>query len=141
MCCRSVPLRVSEVFKEPQVHAVVLFVTSFDMWHLVQILAVSQLWFSDGNPIAAQRGGHGVSSRLMVDGQGFLDVTEIRSLDSMVLDANGATLWLKRHERYTSRFACPSLQNSPYPLSLSLRIDDDGNFNLSIVDIPSIMTG
>lgn len=110
------------------------------MWHLVRILAASRLWFSDGNPIAAQRGGHGVSSRLIVDGQGFLDVTEIRSLDSMVLDANGASLWLKRHERYSSRFACPSLQNSPYPLSLSLRIDDDGNFNLSIVNIPSIMT-
>ncbi|PKK46320.1 hypothetical protein CI102_9796 [Trichoderma harzianum] len=110
------------------------------MWHLVRILAASQLWFSDGNPIAAQRGGHGVSSRLIVDGQGFLDVTEMRSLDSMILDANGATLWLKRHERYGSRFACPSLQNSLYPLKLSLRIDDGGNFNLSTVDIPSIIT-
>lgn len=119
----------------------ILFVTSLDMWHLVQILAVSRLWFSDGNPIAAQRGGHGVSSRLIVDGQGFLDVTEMRSLDSMILDANEATLWLKRDERYSSRFTCPSLQDSPYPLSLSLQIDDGGNFNLSIVNIPSIMTG
>ncbi|KAL7905926.1 Phospholipase/Carboxylesterase domain-containing protein [Trichoderma velutinum] len=110
------------------------------MWHLVRILAASRIWFSDGNPIAAQRGGHGVSSRLIVDGQGFLDVTELHSLDSVILDANGATLWLKRHESYSSRFACPSLLNSPYPLSLSLQMDDGGHFNLSIVNIPSIMT-
>ncbi|KAL7941984.1 Phospholipase/Carboxylesterase domain-containing protein [Trichoderma barbatum] len=110
------------------------------MWHLVQILIASRLWFSDGNPIEASRGGHGVSSRLIVDGQGFLDVTEIRSLESVALDANGATLWLKRHEGASDRFACPSLQNSSYPLHLSLRVDDGGNFNLTLVNIPDVVT-
>ncbi|UKZ78236.1 hypothetical protein TrVFT333_005972 [Trichoderma virens FT-333] len=66
------------------------------MWHLARILVASRLWFSDGNPVEALRGGNGVSSRLIVDDQGFLDVTEMRSLESVTLDANGATLWLKR---------------------------------------------
>ncbi|KAM0255937.1 hypothetical protein ACHAQJ_005338 [Trichoderma viride] len=108
------------------------------MWNLVRILAASRLWFSDGDPIAATRGGQGISSRLIVDRLGFLDITEVRSSESTALDANGATLWLKRHET-ASHLACPSPQNSSYPLSLSLRIDDDGSFALSLVKVPDII--
>ncbi|KAL7929965.1 hypothetical protein V8C35DRAFT_283923 [Trichoderma chlorosporum] len=110
------------------------------MWHLAQILVASRLWFSDGNLIEASRGGHGVSARLIVDGQGFLDFTEVRSPESVALDANGETMWMKKHGRLSSHSACSSLQSDSYPLSLSLRVDDDGNFNLSLVDIPNTMT-
>lgn len=110
------------------------------MWHLVQILVASRLWFSDGRPIEATRGGLGVASRLIVDHQGFLDITEVRSSESAAIDANGATLWLKRR-RTSSDFACPSLQDGLHPLNLSLRVDDDGSFTLSLVKMPEIITG
>ncbi|RFU80929.1 hypothetical protein TARUN_1275 [Trichoderma arundinaceum] len=109
------------------------------MWHLVRILAASQIWFSDGNPIEAARGGHGVSSRLILDRQGFLDITEVRSPESVALDANGAILWLKRRE-VDSYFGCPSLQNSQYLLNLSLRVDGGGGFTLGLVKVPDIIT-
>ncbi|KAL7786720.1 hypothetical protein V8C37DRAFT_391840 [Trichoderma ceciliae] len=108
------------------------------MWHLVRILVASRLWFSDGSPIETSRGGQGISSRLIVDRQGFLDITEVRSSESVALDANGATLWLKRHET-GSRFACPSLEDSSHPLSLSLRVDDSGSFTLSLVRVPDMI--
>lgn len=111
------------------------------MWHLVRILVASRLWFSDGDPLEAARGGQGVSSRLVVDHHGFLDITEVHSSQSMALDANGATLWLKRREM-DDDFTCPSLKNSSYPLNLSLQVDDNGdNFTLSLVKVPDIITG
>lgn len=113
----------------------------FDMWHLVRILAASQLWFSDGGPLEAARGSQGVSSRLIVDRHGFLDITEVHSSQSMALDANGATLWLKRREM-DGGFTCPPLQNSSYPLNLSLQIDHvGGSFTLGLVKVPDIITG
>lgn len=111
------------------------------MWHLVRILAASSLWFSDGNPLEATRGSQGISSRLIVDRHGFLDLTEVHSTNAMSLDANGATLWLKRRET-DGGFTCPSLQNSSYPLNLSLQIDDDGgSFTLGLAKVPDIITG
>lgn len=111
------------------------------MWHLVRILAASRLWFSDGDALETARGGHGISSRLIVDRHGFLDITEVHSSKSMALDANGATLWLKRRE-VDDGFTCPSLQSSSYPLNLSLRVGDDGaSFTLGLVKVPDIITG
>ncbi|UKZ96334.1 uncharacterized protein TrAFT101_011131 [Trichoderma asperellum] len=110
------------------------------MWHLVRILAASRLWFSDGGALETARGGHGISSRLIVDRHGFLDITEVHSSKSMALDANGATLWLKRRE-VDDGFTCPSLQSSSYPLNLSLRVGDDGaSFTLGLVKVPDIIT-
>ncbi|KAL6895075.1 hypothetical protein GGI43DRAFT_127760 [Trichoderma evansii] len=110
------------------------------MWQLIRILAASRLWFSDGDPLEAARGGQGISTRLIVDRYGFLDITEVHSSQSLALDANGETLWLKRRE-IDSDFTCPSLENSPYPLNLSLQIDDSGDsFTLSLVRVPDIIT-
>ncbi|OTA04156.1 hypothetical protein A9Z42_0046930 [Trichoderma parareesei] len=106
------------------------------MWQLVQILSASQLWFSDGNSIETIRGGRGISSRLIVDGQGFLDVTEVHTPGAMALDANGATLWLKRHGRSGDTPECPSLGSSSFPLSLSLGADNDGTFDLDFAQLP-----
>lgn len=111
------------------------------MWHLVRILAASRLWFSDGDPLEATRGGQGISSRLIVDRHGFLDITEVHSSKSMALDANGATLWVKRRE-IDGDFICPSLQNRSYPMNLSLQVDDDGgSFTLSLIQVPDIIPG
>jgi hypothetical protein len=88
------------------------------MWCLGEVQSSSQLWFSDGNPIADTRGGYGVSSRLIVDQQGFLDLTEIDVPNVTALDANGLSLWL--------------IQDSePHWLNLSLAIVGDGGFNLT----------
>jgi hypothetical protein len=112
-----------------------------DMWHLTRILAASRLWFSDGDPLEAIRGSHGGSSRLIVDRHGFLDITEVHSTNSMAIDANGAAIRLKRREM-DGDFACPSLQNSSYPLNLSLQIDNSGgSFTLGLVKVPEIITG
>ena len=64
------------------------------MWEIVQVDSSYQLWFSDGKAIEAPRGGSGVSSRLIVDRLGFLDLTEIL-LSEPLLDANGSLLWLQ----------------------------------------------
>ncbi|ALN80861.1 hypothetical protein [Lysobacter antibioticus] len=51
------------------------------MWQFQTIRNPSEalLWFSDGLPIDSWRGGQGVSSRLIVDGEGFLDVTDFQN--------------------------------------------------------------
>lgn len=111
------------------------------MWHLVRILAASRLWFSDGNPLEATRGSQGTSSRLIVDRHGFLDITEVHSANAMALDANGATLWLKRRG-VDGSFTCPSLQNGSHLLNLSLQIGNDGgSFTLGLIQVPDIITG
>lgn len=48
------------------------------MWHLSRVFCHFQLWFSDGLPLGAVRGSlKGDSSRLIVDNQGFLDLTTV----------------------------------------------------------------
>ncbi|WP_411380052.1 hypothetical protein [Pseudomonas sp. MPB26] len=51
------------------------------MWQFQSITNPSSaaLWFSDGAPLSVPRGGKGVSSRLIVQGQGFLDVTDFQN--------------------------------------------------------------
>ncbi|USV98553.1 hypothetical protein KUA23_15815 [Pseudomonas pergaminensis] len=51
------------------------------MWQFQSINNPSgaALWFSDGEPLSVIRGGKGVSSRLIVEGQGFLDVTDFQN--------------------------------------------------------------
>lgn len=48
------------------------------MWKITTIRNPTslQLWFSDGGNIDAPRGGYGVTNRLIVEKQGFIDITE-----------------------------------------------------------------
>ena len=69
------------------------------MWQIIELnnrtgQAVS---FSDGQPVGAERGGNGSSYRMVVNGFGFLDFTEIlyplsQHFGLGSLDANGARL-------------------------------------------------
>lgn len=51
------------------------------MWTLQSVdnPTSAPLWFSDGEPINATRGGSGTSSRLIVGGQGFIDFTDFQN--------------------------------------------------------------
>lgn len=110
------------------------------MWHLTKVLASCQLWFSDGLSVDTTRGGHGISSRLIADRGGFLDLTEITSAQSMSIDANGASLWLRRQNN-TDHLNCPSLPSANHTLTLSLKIDKSGGFKLSLNKLPNTLTG
>ncbi|EMD36820.1 hypothetical protein CERSUDRAFT_114726 [Gelatoporia subvermispora B] len=64
------------------------------MWQITAVtnVAASRLWFSDGLPMEQSRGGSDTSCRLIVDNQGFLDITEIDTDDQVVLDFNGVPI-------------------------------------------------
>jgi len=51
------------------------------MWQLSNIAnpTNASLWFTDGLPLSIVRGGSGSSSRLIVNGQGFLDITDFQN--------------------------------------------------------------
>ena len=49
----------------------------------------ASLWFSDGGEVYAVRGGSGLSSRLIVGGQGFLDITDLILPNTVTIDLNG----------------------------------------------------
>ena len=51
------------------------------MWFLAAVNSPSTVWCSDGKPISTVRGGVGDSSRLIIDQQGFLDLTELDSME------------------------------------------------------------
>lgn len=50
------------------------------MWFLAAVNSPSTIWCSDGKPISTVRGGVGDSSRLIIDQQGFLDLTELETI-------------------------------------------------------------
>ncbi|KAF2679518.1 hypothetical protein K458DRAFT_490599 [Lentithecium fluviatile CBS 122367] len=86
--------------------------------------------FSDGQTLRAWRGGKGVSSRLIVQDQGFLDVTELDILRVIVLDANGSKLW---HKWDQGRVLGPEIPSSEFTaqariLELDLDLPGDGEF-------------
>lgn len=88
------------------------------------------LWFSDGLPLETMRGGKGVSCRLIVAGQGFLDVTDFQNgfptgpvMD--FVDCNGATL------DYTP---APSV-------ALALTLPGDGSFSVARAGAGSALSG
>ncbi|RNF82054.1 hypothetical protein [Montanilutibacter psychrotolerans] len=94
------------------------------MWQFQQIDNPSgaTLWFSDGQPVTAPRGGDGVSSRLMVDGQGFLDLTDVQIAATFgasveAIDCNGVDL------------ALPVT-----PAELTLWLPGDGSFTVALED-------
>ncbi|KAE8153689.1 hypothetical protein BDV25DRAFT_148955 [Aspergillus avenaceus] len=89
------------------------------MWYLAIIETDSQLWCSDGKPVNTPRGGTGVSSRFIVDGQGFLDLTQIAG---NAIDANGLTLFtgIQSHDQHTADWR------------LFLQLPGDGAFVLGV---------
>lgn len=97
------------------------------MWSLVKVDSSYNLWFSDGKPINTTRGRPGVSSRLIVDQQGFLDLTEQDFAGQTILDANGSKLIVFNGN-----------EPSP-PLKLSLEILGDGTFILSLITTSQII--
>lgn len=99
------------------------------MWCFVAVQSSFQLWFSDGMPISVERGGPGVSSRLIVDQKGFLDMTEYPPTSGPMVDANGSSLQLPRDSEEP-----PSAnEDSPPRMELSLKINDDGSFELGLI--------
>jgi len=99
------------------------------MWCFVVVQSSFQLWFSDGMPISVERGGPGVSSRLIVDQKGFLDMTEYPPTSGFMVDANGSSLQLPRNSA-----GPPSAdENSLRCMELSLEINGDGSFELGLI--------
>ncbi|KAF7347039.1 hypothetical protein MVEN_01457600 [Mycena venus] len=98
------------------------------MWRLAKINSSFECRFSDVNsvPVGAVRGGSNVSCRLVVDGQGFLDLTELDLPGIACLNVNGSWLW--RHEGPES----PRL-----PLELCLDIPGDGRFTARLTPAPT----
>jgi hypothetical protein len=48
------------------------------MWSITAVDSDFTIWCSDGEPVLnVSRGGPGESSRLIVDGKGFLDITQL----------------------------------------------------------------
>lgn len=52
------------------------------MWYIASIRSSHKLWCSDGKALDDVRGGIGECSRIIVDKQGFLDITEFASVES-----------------------------------------------------------
>ncbi|KAI0448575.1 hypothetical protein F5B21DRAFT_521617 [Xylaria acuta] len=98
------------------------------MWCLTEVSPSFELWFSDGKPISEPRGNDGTSHRLIVNKQGFLDITEIPTSSPPALDANGAILSLpgsNEKEEPLKRDVVP-----PPCIGLSLRLRSNGSFML-----------
>ena len=97
------------------------------MWKLSHIhnISGSQLWFSDAEPQDSIRGGNGVSSRLIIDTQGFIDFTELRlQLTPAIskLDINGALV-------HSSIPDTIDLDDYSHPwVNITLTIPGDGTF-------------
>ena len=67
--------------------------TTYIGWALKIIDKVGDLWFSDGRDVSAVHGGSGLSSRLIVGGQGFLDITNLISPNTITIDFNGLNVY------------------------------------------------
>ncbi|KAI1266557.1 hypothetical protein F5Y18DRAFT_445008 [Xylariaceae sp. FL1019] len=91
------------------------------MWTLKYWQSKYKLDFADGEPLETIRGGHGTSSRLVVDTLGFIDITEADiSAQTTILDANG------------SRLAYLSATEQPKDvIKLSLKVVGADDFTLS----------
>ena len=94
------------------------------MWKfsLIHNILGLQLWFSDTEPLDSIRGGNGVSSRLIVDTQGFIDFTELHLPLATILDMNGALV-------HASIPSTVDLDDSSHPwVNITLTIPGDGTF-------------
>ncbi|KAI9035945.1 uncharacterized protein KD926_002610 [Aspergillus affinis] len=91
------------------------------MWRIAEWERKHRLWFSDGEPIDALRPidnfetRAGLSSRLIVDKLGFLDLTEIPSATTVALDANGSVIE-----------SAPNINpDTKQPMDLAIQINKD----------------
>ncbi|GAP93145.1 hypothetical protein SAMD00023353_11100070 [Rosellinia necatrix] len=101
------------------------------MWHIAKALSTFALWFSDGRSIYDPRGNVGESYRLIVNQQGFLDITEIPTWPP-ALDANGLILELPYFD--SDRQELKRHSDSFSDIGLSLEIGDEGDFTLAWLD-------
>ena len=101
------------------------------MWLLRYVPADFHLWFSDGRDVHALRGLPGSdSSRLIVNGVGFLDLTEVSGQAVPMLDANDSLLFL----RQSSGVAPSKTENEAHILSLDISLQEPDTFTLSLVE-------
>ena len=76
--------------------------TKYTGWKVEIVGDPPRLWFSDGSSVTDVRGGSDLSSRLIVDGQGFLDITDLRVppntisiyLNGQEISAGSDELWI-----------------------------------------------
>ncbi|KAF7795299.1 hypothetical protein EIP86_006453 [Pleurotus ostreatoroseus] len=100
------------------------------MWKLsvVHNAAGNALWFSDAKPLDNVRGGDGVSSRLIVDTQGFIDFTELSLPPSTILDINSAFIPFGS----ASSPSTVDIQDIEHPwVDITLNLPGDGTFTAS----------
>ncbi|CAE6396293.1 unnamed protein product [Rhizoctonia solani] len=102
------------------------------MWYLSQITnpTGSQLWFSDGRPITERRGGPRTSSRLIIDKQGFVDISDFTPFIETTPRITGVLDLNNRSIPYTSD-----------PASIKLVLPGDGSFSFSLSSASGSMTG
>ncbi len=95
------------------------------MWQLKNIdnPMGASLWFSDGMPVDMPRGGNGVSSRLIVDGQGFVDIT-----DAQIATPNDPATGCVDFNGLNFNY---SLDGVAY---FNLRLPGDGSFSATALD-------
>jgi len=82
----------------------------------------ADLWFSDGGEVGAVRGGSGLSSRLIVGGQGFLDITDLILPNNITIDLNGYNIYGSATELL---------------ITIGLRLPGDGTFTATASDTVS----
>ena len=101
------------------------------MWLLRYVPADFHLWFSDGKDVHALRGlPDSDSSRLIVNGVGFLDLTEVSGQTVPILDANGSFLFF----RQSSGVTLSKTENNAHILSLDISLHEPNTFTLSLVE-------
>ncbi|KAK3688259.1 hypothetical protein B0T22DRAFT_148908 [Podospora appendiculata] len=104
------------------------------LWRILIVQSSAKLWFSDGQPVDDPRSGAGTSSRLIADGQGFLDLTGVPSAAEPILDANGLFLWISPTPAGASAPKHVEPETAPLPfLDLFLQIADNNSFTLTCI--------
>ncbi|RYC65451.1 hypothetical protein CHU98_g732 [Xylaria longipes] len=112
-------------------HAFVIWLlvqTAFSTWCFTEVSPSFELWFSDGKSVFEPRGNDGASHRLIINNQGFLDLTETPTSLPLALDANGLILSFpdsNGKKGPLKRDVAP-----PPCIGLSLQLKGNGNFTL-----------
>ncbi|OCH85977.1 hypothetical protein OBBRIDRAFT_270469 [Obba rivulosa] len=101
------------------------------MWQITTVTNATsaQLWFSDGSPINKIRGGEGVSCRLIVESQGFLDITEIDFGAQVLLDFNGIPISISTPVHNAG--AATQKSSSSAVVDVYLTLPGDGTFSVA----------
>ncbi|KAL5632325.1 hypothetical protein ACGC1H_005332 [Rhizoctonia solani] len=100
------------------------------MWYLSQITnpTGSHLWFSDGRPITERRGGPRTSSRLIIDKQGFIDISEFTPFGERTDVAGFLDL-----NNWSIPYASDSL------IGIELVLPGHGSFSFSLSGVSSLI--